>query len=210
MLWPHFYFMPCFYMYIPCFYHVCILWKMLCQKWRNKQATTTTLIEQCYIKNQLHDFYSHIYFLNIACESFFDSRTGYRLYVSFAPQSRCNDFAQMAPWIDPSELLRWHFKDKDHIFIFNTFEHHIVNSKHISNKNVFNGFRFPQNAIEACSSGLSCGSVGIYENATWTSCQILKISGCACAANAGNVFPSTAGRRSRHASRHVRHAFRNR
>ena len=40
MLWLHFYFMPCFYMCIPCFYHVCIFWKMLCQKWRNKQATT--------------------------------------------------------------------------------------------------------------------------------------------------------------------------
>ena len=30
--------------------------------------------------------------------------------------------------------------------------------------------------------------------------------GCACAGNAGNVFPVTAGKRSRHASRHVRHA----
>ena len=30
--------------------------------------------------------------------------------------------------------------------------------------------------------------------------------GCACAGNAGNVFPVTAGERSRHASRHVRHA----
>ena len=29
---------------------------------------------------------------------------------------------------------------------------------------------------------------------------------CACAGNAGNVFPVTAGARSRHASRHVRHA----
>ena len=29
--------------------------------------------------------------------------------------------------------------------------------------------------------------------------------GCACAGNAGNVFPVTAGERSRHASRHVRH-----
>ena len=42
MLWLHFYFMPCFYLCIPCFYHVCILWNMLCQKWRNKQATTTS------------------------------------------------------------------------------------------------------------------------------------------------------------------------
>ena len=33
-----------------------------------------------------------------------------------------------------------------------------------------------------------------------------KISGCACAGNAGNVFPATAGKRSRHASRHVRYA----
>ena len=30
--------------------------------------------------------------------------------------------------------------------------------------------------------------------------------GCACAGNAGNVFPVTAGKRSRHASRHVRYA----
>ena len=30
--------------------------------------------------------------------------------------------------------------------------------------------------------------------------------GCACAGNAGNVFPVTAGKRSRHASRHVRNA----
>ena len=30
--------------------------------------------------------------------------------------------------------------------------------------------------------------------------------GCACAGNAGNVFPVTAGERSRHASRHVRDA----
>ena len=44
MLWLHFHFMPCFYMCIPCFYHVCILWKMLCQKWRNKQATTMVII----------------------------------------------------------------------------------------------------------------------------------------------------------------------
>ena len=29
---------------------------------------------------------------------------------------------------------------------------------------------------------------------------------CACAGNAGNVFPATGGKRSRHASRHVRDA----
>ena len=33
-----------------------------------------------------------------------------------------------------------------------------------------------------------------------------QICGCACAGNAGNVFPVTAGKRSRHASRYVRHA----
>ena len=27
----------------------------------------------------------------------------------------------------------------------------------------------------------------------WASCQIRKIAGCACAGNAGNVFPATAG-----------------
>ena len=35
------------------------------------------------------------------------------------------------------------------------------------------------------------------------SCQILKIAGCACAGNAGNVFPAIAGWRSRHVLRHV-------
>ena len=40
----------------------------------------------------------------------------------------------------------------------------------------------------------------------WSSCQIRKIVGCACTWNAGNVFPATAGQRSRHASRHVRDA----
>ena len=38
----------------------------------------------------------------------------------------------------------------------------------------------------------------------WASYQIRKIAGCACAGNAGNVFPATAGKRSRHALRHVR------
>ena len=40
----------------------------------------------------------------------------------------------------------------------------------------------------------------------WASYQTCKIAGCACAGNAGNVFPASAGWRSRHASRHVRHA----
>ena len=38
------------------------------------------------------------------------------------------------------------------------------------------------------------------------SCHIRKIVGCACAENVGNVFPTTMGTRSRHASRHVRDA----
>ena len=46
----------------------------------------------------------------------------------------------------------------------------------------------------------------IYGSLAWASCQIRKIEVCACAGNAGNVFPATAGKRSRHASRHVRHA----
>ena len=40
----------------------------------------------------------------------------------------------------------------------------------------------------------------------WAPYQIRKIVGCACAGNAGNVFPATAGWRTRHASRHVRDA----
>ena len=41
---------------------------------------------------------------------------------------------------------------------------------------------------------------------TWGSCQIRKNCGCACAGNARNVFPATAGKWSRHASGHVRGA----
>ena len=41
--------------------------------------------------------------------------------------------------------------------------------------------------------------------AKWASYQIRKIVGFACAGNAGIVFLPTAGKRSRHASRHVRH-----
>ena len=37
-------------------------------------------------------------------------------------------------------------------------------------------------------------------------CQIRKIVGCACAGNAGNVFPAIAGSWYLHASQHVRHA----
>ena len=35
---------------------------------------------------------------------------------------------------------------------------------------------------------------------------VMKNCGCACAGNAGDVFPATAGKRSRHASRHIRDA----
>ena len=42
----------------------------------------------------------------------------------------------------------------------------------------------------------------------WASYQILKIAGCACAGNAGNVFPATAGKRSRHTWRTCRDACR--
>ena len=48
--------------------------------------------------------------------------------------------------------------------------------------------------------------VKIKGSVPWISCQIRKIAGCACAGNARNVLPATAGWRSRHASRHVRYA----
>ena len=41
--------------------------------------------------------------------------------------------------------------------------------------------------------------------AQWASCQMHISVGFACAAKAGNVFPATAGQRSRHISRHVTH-----
>ena len=39
----------------------------------------------------------------------------------------------------------------------------------------------------------------------WAFCQIRKIARCACAENARNVFPATSSKRSRHASRYVKH-----
>ena len=48
--------------------------------------------------------------------------------------------------------------------------------------------------------------MNFYSTVVWASCQIRKIAGCAFAGNAGTVFPATAGKRSRHASRHVRDA----
>ena len=36
-----------------------------------------------------------------------------------------------------------------------------------------------------------CGERGFWEAKAWASCQIRKIVGCACAGNAGNVFPAT-------------------
>ena len=53
------------------------------------------------------------------------------------------------------------------------------------------------------ADGVSRGHMRI---GPWASYQIRKIAGCACAGNAGNVFPATAGKRSRHALRHVRDA----
>ena len=40
----------------------------------------------------------------------------------------------------------------------------------------------------------------------WASHQTCEIAGCACARNAGNVFPTTDFKGNRHASRHVRDA----
>ena len=49
-------------------------------------------------------------------------------------------------------------------------------------------------------------SVNRYDVHAWAFCQIHKIADCACAGNAGNVFPAIAVQRSRHASRHLRDA----
>ena len=57
-----------------------------------------------------------------------------------------------------------------------------------------------------CCVLLWLGSVWFYPVPPCDSYQIRKIVGCACVGNAGNAFPATAGKRSRHASRHVRHA----
>ena len=41
-----------------------------------------------------------------------------------------------------------------------------------------------------------CFIVLVIHSDAWTSWQIRKIAGCACAGNAGNVFPASAGKRS--------------
>ena len=40
----------------------------------------------------------------------------------------------------------------------------------------------------------------------WASYQLRKIAGCACVGNAGNIYPATASKWPRHASRQVRDA----
>ena len=66
---------------------------------------------------------------------------------------------------------------------------------------------FPQFMWEKCLCMWSFHTITI----VWASYPIRKIAGCACAGNAGNIFPATdfKGNRllaSRHASRHARHA----
>ena len=63
---------------------------------------------------------------------------------------------------------------------------------------VMYSFFFPWVYMEALDSTTST---------PWASCQIRKIAVCACAGNAGNVFPAAAVYRSRHASRHMCHAL---
>ena len=53
---------------------------------------------------------------------------------------------------------------------------------------------------DALASRIACSSVAMGLLPDTQNC------GCACAGNAGNVFPVTAGERSRHASRHVHDA----
>ena len=55
-----------------------------------------------------------------------------------------------------------------------------------------------ENTRELCDVLVSCSPMGLLPDT--------QNCGCACAGNAGNVSPVTAGKRSRHASRHVRDA----
>ena len=66
MLWLHFYFMPCFCMCIPCFHHLWILWKMLCQKWRNTSYDNITS-ESCDVYKR-DVFVTSWRFHNRACQ----------------------------------------------------------------------------------------------------------------------------------------------
>ena len=50
-------------------------------------------------------------------------------------------------------------------------------------------FFIQQNAF----GDILCTTADIQFRPQWASCQIRKIEGCACAGNAGNVFPATAG-----------------
>ena len=60
----------------------------------------------------------------------------------------------------------------------------------------------PSSGREYPSSGWVTGSSAATErDRQRASYQIRKLAGCACAGNAGNPFPATAGLRSRHASR---------
>ena len=69
-------------------------------------------------------------------------------------------------------------------------EHNVV----VTNSDDYNDV----NDINECAVSVTMIAMGLLPDT--------QNCGCACVGNAGNVFPVTAGKRSRHASRHVRHA----
>ena len=64
----------------------------------------------------------------------------------------------------------------------------------------------PVKSTQGIRINLPTSSNNTTKHHPWASYRIRKIAGAHALGNAGNVFPATAGKRSRHASRHVRDA----
>ena len=103
-------------------------------------------------------------------------------------------------------LLTWRyclpeiFRLQEHKGLQNLFSTYCIASYIISRYTLNFHYLIP---VRRCTSNsLALTGMGLF--------QIRKIAWCACVGNAGNVFPATAGKRSRHALRHVRDAWRDR
>ena len=92
------------------------------------------------------------------------------------------------------------FRLQEHKGLQNLFSTYCIASYIISRYTLNFHYLIP---VRRCTSNsLAFTGMGLF--------QIRKIAWCACVGNAGNVFPATAGKRSRHALRYVRDAWRDR
>ena len=92
-----------------------------------------------------------------------------------------------------------------HSIAIHEFNFEVVIWKHWNRNQIIDLSRgLNKSGTDDCKIGVAASRVNTLAR-EWASYQICQIAGCACAGNAGNVFPNTHGLRSLHASWHVRH-----